>query len=92
MVLYAFILLTVVMAFIRGREGQPFVISLAIEAGFLVAVLHYGFFTQAFEDYVTYPVFLLGWVLPIVVACQIADGAGRLMRRRWDQRAPKKVK
>lgn len=81
MLVYFFIIVTIIMSFHRGRHREPFRKSFAIEAGFLAVWLHYGFASDAFPRAMTYPSFLVQWVAPVVAACLIADGLGRLVAR-----------
>lgn len=88
MILYLFIAGTVVMAFDRGRRHERFWSSFAIEAGFLVALLHDGFLSGAWSTSLKYPSFVLGWVVPAIVGCLIADEIGRLVGR-WQEQKPR---
>jgi hypothetical protein len=76
LLLYLFIVGTIALSFHRGRTQQDAWTSFWIEPGFLVALLHYGFVTHAFED-TPYVSFLAGWVLPATVACVTAYWIGR---------------
>jgi len=77
--LYMLIVGTIILSYVRGRDRQPFWSSLAIEAGFLVAVLHVGYLTEGISSYIE---FLIGWIMPVIGACLVADGLGRWIASR----------
>jgi hypothetical protein len=84
LLLYLFVIATVVLSFHRGRTQQGAWATFWIEPGFLVALLHYGFFNHAFEEGTTYASFLTGWVAPVTAGCVagywIGRGVARLQR------------
>ena len=79
MLLMIFIAGTVFISFVRGRAREPFWQAFGLEAGFLVAILHYGFFEGVFAA--SYVNFLMGWIAPVITACSAADLTGRWMAR-----------
>ncbi len=71
---------TVLISYVRGRAREPLWQAFGLEAGFLVAILHYGFFEGVFAT--SYIAFLLDWIVPVIAACRAADLAGRWVARK----------
>ncbi len=70
------LLASIFMSYRRGRQLDDFWPTFFYEPGFAVVLLHTLFINDAFEDYLTYPDFLIGWILPVIGCCIVSFGIG----------------